>query len=244
MPDGGFMLKNTLFKIATPIACALSVAFSSIEVSAAPCYGSCTPCQDPCNQRSWWKDAAIFAGAAAVGAIAGVIAGNSSKHRGRRGPIGPMGAPGVPGTPGNAGLGFTLATVPVGQPNSGTDITSLTFTFNVVTAIGVATPLPNNFQPYVTTPDGRTFFGPTFTGLVGNTAQVTIPSGQFFNGSYDVGVISRNTIPTLAGLVSTSITFINGAATSPVLDPVGIITAVSITNGEFFNAQYPFNDTP
>lgn len=233
------MLKNILFRIATPIACALSVAFAPIEVSAANCYGCpSTCCDDHChNGRGWWRDAAIFIGAAAIGAVAGVAAANSNKHRGKRGPIGPQGVQGVPGTPGTPGAGFTAATVPAGQPNAGAPITSLVFTFtsNI--------PLTGGFQSYVTTPDGRTFLGTTFSGT---TSTVTIPSGPFLFGQFDVGIIAPSNVAIPSALVTATITNINGAATSPALDSAGIIVPVEVaTPGDkFFNTTYTFPEVP
>lgn len=246
------MLKSTMLKIATPIACALSVAFAPLPAASYCGTNSCqTDCCDPCqnqgNKRGWWKDAAIFVGSAAVGAIAGVAAANSNKHRGRTGPIGPIGPqgiPGIPGVPGTPGLGFTPAVVPPGQPTAGAPITSLVFTFTTTAALTlVAFP---GIQAYVTTPEGRTILGTTFDGLINSTATVTIPSGPFFSGQYDVGIILPTGIVSLAGLVRVEITNINGAAASPALNDAGIVVAASLISTEprFFNAQYPFPETP
>lgn len=245
------MLKSTMLKIATPIACALSVAFAPLPAASYCGTNSCqTDCCDPCqnqgNKRGWWKDAAIFVGSAAVGAIAGVAAANSNKHRGRTGPIGPIGPqgiPGIPGVPGTPGLGFTPAVVPPGQPTAGAPITSLVFTFTTDVALVL---VAGTFNSYVTTPDGRTILGTAFTGLVGTTSTVTIPTGPFFSGQYDVGVITPGGTITASGLVRAEITNINGAATSPALHDAGIPVVVSAasTQDKFFNAQYPFPETP
>lgn len=241
------MFKSTLFKMATPVVCALSMAFTSL--SAAPYYGNncADDCCDPCqNKRGWWKDAAIFVGSAAVGAIAGVAAANANKSRGKRGEIGPQGPQGNTGTTGTAGtpgIGFTPAVVPPGQPNAGAPVTSLTFTFTTLAAL---TLVDGGIQAYVTTPDGRTILGTTFTGLLGSTATVTINTGPFYSGQYDPGIILPAALVSLAGLVSVEITNINGAATTGALDSAGIIAAATVLSGsdKFFNVTYPFPETP
>lgn len=230
---------SKLFKKLIPTLC---IALTSFSMPAqAQVYGNgddqccepCEPCETPCCSRGWFRDAAIFVGAAAVGAIAGVIAGNSSGHRGRHGD---------PGLPGPAGAGFSIATVPVGQPGAGTPVTSLIFTFTTDAAISVD---GGAFQAYVTTPDGRTILGTTFTGLLGSTATVTIPTGPFFAGVYEVGIIAPAGLTTLAGLVSAEVTNINGAAVSPALDDAGIVVAATLLGDTtFFNAGYPFPQVP
>lgn len=242
------MFKNTLLRIAIPIVCALSVAFTPLEVSAAHYSnynndGCSDPCHDQCtNKRSWLKDAAIFVGAAAIGAIAGVAAANSN-GRGKRGATGPQGAQGVPGTPGAQGVpgaGFTAAVSPPGQPDAGFPITSLIFTFITDVPFSVA---GGSFQAYVTTPDGRTFLGTsnTFNGLLNSQSTVTIPTGPFLAGNYDVGVIAPTGTTTIAGLVKMRITSINGFGVVSNLDQAGILIPATVVSGTdaFFNAQYP-----
>jgi hypothetical protein len=247
------MFKDILFKVATPLACALAIAFAPIGVSAAQYYNNynnnnccaqdcCDPCcqQDPCcsKKSSWLGNAAIFLGAAAVGAIAGVAAAESNKKRGRTGAQGEQGIQGVPGVP---GAGFTLATV----PGTATPITSLTFTFTTRTPFAAPGSLVN---VYVTTPDGRTFFGINLdAGTIGATVTVTIPSGPFFVGQYNVGVIvPAGLVTTPEGLVSAELTLINGVAPSTPFDDAGIIVALTLVTAtdKFFNAQYPFPETP
>lgn len=238
------MFKDILFKAATPLVCALAIAFAPVGVSAAQYYNysnnnccatdCCDPCQpDPCccKKSSWLGNAAIFAGAAAVGAIAGVVAAESNKKRGRTGPQGEQGIPGV---------GFTLATV----PGTLTPITSLTFTFTTRTAFVAAGSL---VDAYVTTPDGRTFFGINLNGgLVGNTITVNVPAPAFI-GQYNVGVIVPAGLATTPeGLVSAELTLINGVAPGTPFDDAGIIVAITgvTATDKFFNAQYPFPETP
>lgn len=247
----GFIMLKGIYSVATPLACILSTAFAPIGISAAQ-YNDCNACcqpvceEQPCcnNNRGWFRDAAIFVGAAAVGAIAGVAAGNSSSRRGRTGEAGPTGLTGPQGPAGTAGtngLGFTPAVVPPGQPDAGAPVTSMTFTFTTLVAIGVLGP----FQAYVTTPDGRTVLGTTFNGILGSTATVTIPTGPFFTGQYNVGIIAPAALLTLAGVVSATVTNINGNAVSPALDDVGIVVAATLLTTEtFFNAQYPFENVP
>ena len=244
------MLKG-IFSVVTPLACMLSVAFAPVGVSADHynnynAQACCAPvCEEqPCcnNNRGWFRDAAIFVGAAAVGAIAGVAAGNASGKRGRTGSIGATGQTGFPGFNGAPGLGFILAVVPPGQPNAGAPVTSLVFTFETLAAISAA---GGAFQAFVTTPDGRTFLGTTFTGLLGSTATVTIASGPFLAGNYIVGIIAPAGTISLAGLVTAEVSNINGVPTSPPLDQVGIVVAAGVLTDEtFFDTVYPFPDVP
>lgn len=237
------MFKDILFKAATPLVCALAIAFAPIGVSAAQYYNysnnnccatdCCDPCQqDPCcpKKSSWLGNAAIFAGAAAVGAIAGVVAAESNKKRGRTGPQGEQGIPGV---------GFTLAPV----PGTLTPITSLTFTFTTTIAISAAGTF---VDAYVTTPDGRTFFGVNLDGgLPGNTITVNVPAPAYI-GQYNVGVIAPSGLATVAGLIDVQLTLINGIAPGTPFDIAGILTAITVATAtdKFFNAQYPFPETP
>lgn len=273
-----FMIKDILFKMATPLACAISVALTPIGISADQYYYDnsgdtdccCDPCQNTCcenNNSGWIKTAAVFIGAAAIGAVAGVASANSNKshhHRrqtttpvaavgpigpqgpagpvGARGPAGPEGSSGADGTSssGKHGAGFDAAFIPQGQANAGEPITSLTFAFTTLGAIN-AGPV----KPFVTTPDGRTIVGSPISGDVGSTGFVTVSSGPFHYGRYDVGLIIEPTSITRAGLVSAEIININGNATSPALDNAGISVPVGILSTEtFFTAPYPFPEVP
>lgn len=273
------MIKDILFKMATPLACAISVALTPIGISADQYYYDnsgdtdccCDPCQNTCcenNNSGWIKTAAVFIGAAAIGAVAGVASANSNKHHhhrrqttttpiaavgpvgpqgpagpvGARGPAGPEGSSGADGTSssGKHGAGFDAAFIPQGQANAGEPITSLTFAF---TTLGAVTAGP--VKPFVTTPDGRTIVGSPISGDVGSTGFVTVSSGPFHYGRYDVGLIIEPTSITRAGLVSAEIININGNATSPALDNAGISVPVGILSTEtFFTAPYPFPEVP
>ena len=138
---------------------------------------------------------------------------------------------------------FTPAFVPPGQPNAGVPVTSLEFTFTIDLAISL---LGGSFQAYVTTPDGRTILGTTFNGLLGDTATVSIPSGPFYVGQYDVGIIAPAGVASLAGLISVTVTNINGSAVSPDLNSAGIVVALLLLSSAdtFYNAQYPFPQVP
>jgi hypothetical protein len=301
-----FMIKDILLKMATPLACMLTVAFAPVAVSAENYYYSncanncCEPCQEnPCcnNKREWLKNAAIFVGAATIGAVAGVVTANSNKHHhknrcctepvlgeagpagpagptgpvGPVGPVGPTGSAGSPGPVGPAGAtgaagpagpsgsngingsagaiaeakgdpgnGFGIAVVPAGHPNKGEEVTSLTFTFTTLTAV-----TPGPIRAYVTTPDGRTIPGPSFSGAIGSTTTVTIPAGPFYAGRYDVGLIVGPMAISRQGLISAVITNINGTGTTSALNDAGIIVPAAILTTEtFFSAPYPFPEVP
>jgi hypothetical protein len=271
------MIKDILFKMATPLVCAFSVASSPLGISAENYYYPnqyendccCEPCQDPCcdNNRGWMKTAAVFIGAAAVGAIAGVVTANSNKHHrtrhnhfttttttaeagpagpaGPQGPSGPVGPAGTSGTNGDSvagktGAGFDAAVVPPGQANAGDQISSLTFTFTTINSIG-----PGPIVAFVTTPDGRTITGSSFSGDVGSQGFVILPNGPFYYGRYDVGLIIGPMSLSRPGLVSAEITNINGSTTAPALDNAGVIVPAGILTTEtFFTAPYPFPEVP
>lgn len=281
------MIKDILLKMATPLACMLTVAFAPVGVSAESYYydncanDCCEPCQEnPCcnNKREWLKNAAIFVGAATVGAVAGVVTANSNKHHHRNrstepligeagpagpvgpigpvGPVGPAGASGPVGPTGNNGVngsagaasvakgtpgnGFGVALVPDGHPNKGEEVTALTFTFTTLAAV-----TPGPIRPYVTTPDGRTIPGPSFSGAIGSTTSVTIQGGPFYAGRYDVGLIVGPMAISRQGLISAVITSINGTVSTAALNDAGIIVPAAILSTEtFFSAPYPFPEVP
>lgn len=287
------MIKDILFKWATPLACAFSVAFTPIEISAEQYYYDtcesecCEPCQDPCckNNNGGMRSAAIFVGAAAVGIIAGVITASANKHHGKHhrgaghiatitsvgetglqgpmgptglagkigsqgpigpeGPVGPMGAVGPAGVdgvsiPGKAGTGFDTAVIPGGQPNAGEPITSLTFTFTALSAVS-----PGPVVPFVTSPDGRTITGSSFSGTIGSWGTVIIPNGPFYYGRYDVGLIVGPNTLIRPGLISAEITNINDTAASPAFHDAGVIVPAGVLSTDtFFTAPYPFPEVP
>lgn len=229
------MLKKMIFNVLTPFMCMLTSAATPFQLSAGTC---CPPvcCEEPCCEDSccgspWLRNAAMLAAALAAGAGGGALVASTS-NRGRRGDTGP------------AGLGFTEAVVPPGQTAAGAPVTSLAFTFTTTAPIVGAA---STIIPYVTTPDGRTFTGAAFTGLVGSTSTVTIPTGPFFNGVYNVGVIAPIGTTTIAGLVTVDLSNINGNATAPTLDDAGITvpaSGVPLTDDTEFNAGFPYPPIP
>jgi len=223
-----------LFSALTPVVCMFSTAFAPFEAAAENCcqQQQCCEqqcCEDPCCGRSIWRDIAIFTGAAAVGAVAGVVAGNnSSGHRGKTGDTGATGA------------GFVTATVPPGQPGAGTAVTSLTFSFAALADIS----LLSTVTPFVTTPDGRTFLGTTvaFPVVLGPLGDVTISTGPFYAGQYETGLILGPGLISVTALAVAELTAINGTPASPAFDDVGINLPVGLTllDTIFYSGQYPF----
>lgn len=231
------MFKKALFKALSPIVCMLAVAFAPIGVSADQYYNNncCATndcCQeDPCcNKNGWFKDAAIFVGAAAVGAVAGVIAGNSSSKRGRTGDTGATGA------------GLTPAVVPPGQPGAGDLVTSLTFTFDTLVTVS----LVGSVTPYVTTPDGQIVFGAPFTPIaITGTSTVTLSGFPLYFGQYNVGILASSGLVAAAGVVTVELTDINGTPVSPSFAEVPIPVAAGILGADtLFSAQFPFAESP
>lgn len=167
---------------------------------------------------------------------------------GPKGPAGPAGVMGAIGPAGNDGIsiagkpgaGFDTATIPAGQPNEGEPIKSLTFTFTTLSAIN-----SDMVVPFVTSPDGKTTTGSAFSGAMGSSGSVTIHSGPFYYGRYDVGLVISPTTLTRPGLVSAEITSINGTLTSPAFNDAGVIVPAGVLSSEtFFTAPYPFPEVP
>lgn len=225
------MLKKAIFNLFTPIVCLLTSAAIPFQLSAGTC---CPPVcceEDPCcEDRPWLRNAAMLVAALAAGAGGGAIVAATTDNNGRRGDTGA------------AGAGFTISVVPPGQPGAGTPVTSLTFTFTTPVAISAGA----GIVPYVTTPDGRTFTGAPFTGVLGSTSTVTIPTGPFYDGVYNVGVIIPAGTASLTGLVTVDLSSINGVATSPTLNDTGIVVAAVAlaVDDTDYNAGFPYPPIP
>lgn len=235
------MLKRITYYMITPITCMLTICASSLEAQCcrpAPCCqeDECDPCCGGSGGgRGWGRDALIFAGAAAVGAIAGVAAANSNKKRGRRGDPGIQGEQGPRGLTGAQGpAGFGLTAAPLGT----------TLTFAETLAFAGAVP-GGTVTPFVETPDGRTLLGTPVTGpfAIGLLPLSPITDTAPVFGTYSYGfVLSPGFVVTL-GVTSSALITTNRVGASPTSEflDAGINIAPNQTQ---VIEQFAFGDVP
>lgn len=214
---------NPFIRYVNGYVLAAIMAFSTVSVSADSYqgttnsyyyvnsndeYSDCCPCNNGCVNK---KGAAITAGAVALGAVIGVVAGGACSrkhHHSSPGPRGCRGTSGEQGPQGGIGPFGPGPFKPLPNPNETLTFT-LTNTTNTFEA-GTTTVI----LPFVVTPDGRTLLGTpeTFTGPGTFPVSFQIIVDRLVFGTYNFGL---------------KINIVGGTGLSTLFDPINVLATIN-----------------
>jgi hypothetical protein len=221
------MFNKPIQRVLASIICTALICMPISQVLSQEYKSYCCDAPEEKQNWSWLKDLAIFAGAATVGVLAGVVAGNnSSKHchckdpnSGQTGPVGivgPTGATGAGGRDGCTGAlgprgflgpsgsigptGWMGVTGPTGPAAYFEEDNGQSIIVNLVGIFPTAATGTLTAIAFVTLPDGVTIEGPLEILIGGSHSFTPLDISNPLLGTYSTGIQLINTNESVNGI--------------------------------------------